>query len=61
MQYYINTILHIIICSYDTVCTYYLSIPDDHNRIVLNAIPGFDVCQGEFINACYVEVRKEKI
>ena len=38
------------------ICTYYLSIPDDHNRIVLNAIPGFDNCQGGFINACYVEV-----
>ena len=40
------------------ICTYYLSIPDDHNHIVLNAIPGFDDCQGEFINACYIEVSK---
>ena len=38
-----------------------LSLTDDHNCIVLNAIPGFDDCQGEFINACYIEVSKIRI
>ena len=26
---------------------------DDHNRIILNPL---DDCQGEFVNACYIEV-----
>ena len=34
-----------------------MSHVDDHNRITLNALPEYEDCQREFINACYVDVR----
>ena len=43
------------------MCLYVLQLvlyTDDHNRIVLNAIPGHDF-QGDFINGCYVDVSRK--
>ena len=38
------------------VCYNLFVVPtDDHNRIVLNPIPGHNF-QGDFINGCYVDV-----
>ena len=40
------------------MCMYVLQLvlyTDDHNRIVLNPIPGHNF-QGDFINGCYVDV-----
>ena len=37
-----------------------LSHLDDHNRITLNALPEHEDCQREFINACYVDVKKSQ-
>ena len=34
----------------------YMSHVDDHNHITLNALPEYEDCQREFINACYVDV-----
>ena len=31
---------------------------DDENRIVLKPIPGAVDCQGDYINACYIDVRE---
>ena len=41
----------------ERACMYNLSVvyADDHNRIVLNPIPGHNF-QGDFINGCYVDV-----
>ena len=30
---------------------------DDHNRITLNSLEDHEDCQGEFINACFIDVR----
>ena len=30
---------------------------DDDNRIILKPLPEFEDCQGDYINACYVDVR----
>ena len=30
---------------------------DDHNRIVLKVLDDYQECQGEFINACHIDVR----
>ena len=43
-------------------CYNYYAIPnstitDDDNRIVLKSIPGAIDCQGDYINACYIDVR----
>ena len=35
-----------------------MSHVDDYNRITLNALPEYEDCQREFINACYVNVRR---
>ena len=39
----------------DTVATLYL-YTDDNNRIVLKPIPEAADCQGDYINACYIDV-----
>jgi hypothetical protein len=31
---------------------------DDHNRIVLGPLEDYADCQGEFVNACYIDVSK---
>ena len=35
---------------------YFFPFLDDHNRIVLNPIPGYDDCSGHFVNACHIDV-----
>ena len=30
---------------------------DDHNRIVLTPLEDYVECQGEFVNACFIDVR----
>ena len=31
---------------------------DDDNRIVLKSLPEATDCQGDYINACYIDVRR---
>ena len=35
---------------------YLSSFSDDHNRIVLKPLEDYEDCQGEFINACHIDV-----
>ena len=35
----------------------FLYLTDDDNRIVLKSIPEAADCQGDYINACYIDVR----
>ena len=34
-----------------------VALADDDNRIALKPLPEFEDCQGDYINACYVDVR----
>ena len=50
----VHTCVYIYMCS--CVCYNLFAVyTDDHNRIVLNPIPGHNF-QGDFINGCYVDV-----
>ena len=55
-----------------TVCKYkiykllnkvysYVSYTDDHNRIVLHPLDEYEDHQGEFVNACFIDVRENNI
>ena len=32
-------------------------ISDDHNRVILSPLEDYTNCQGDFVNACYIDVR----
>ena len=36
-------------------------IPDDHNRVILSPLEYYTNCQGDFVNACYIDVRHYKM
>ena len=38
-----------------------LLIPDDHNRIILEPLADHEDCQGSFVNASHVDVRRELV
>ena len=47
--------VHVCVHTCMNACVNILVSTDDHNRIVLNPIPGHNF-QGDFINGCYVDV-----
>ena len=60
--------VYLCVCMFVCVCTHgcvhtccynlFAVYTDDHNRIVLNHIPGHNF-QGDFINGCYVDVSRK--
>ena len=60
----LNRFANITVCKYNYIkdiiksTNNYITHTDDHNRITLNPLEDYADHQGEFVNACFIDVSK---